>query len=296
MKSALYASVALACLTFAAPVGAAEQPSREPAARLAQSETKSQDAVKPETAPGRRPAGAAERPASPEEGKGPAMRSDKPGGGERGAEAPKPEQRPASAGEQREHAPKAAETKPERGGEKANRSGDNDDRAAQGKPGRGKDAASQDKARSGATAAGEESRDKTRPDMARPDKAQTDRGDARPGERSGDRMGAGERPRMDDTQRSKVSAYFNSHRGPRVDRPNFGVEVGVRVPTRVRVAPLPRQIVEIVPEYRGYDYVMVENEIVIIQPRTREIVTVIPSGGVSSSARTTKLDPCGNRS
>lgn len=272
MKGALYASVALACLAFAVPASA-QQPAREPAAGSAQSETKSPDAMKPETAPGRRPTGAAEKLANPEEGKGPAMRSDRPDGTGRGAEAPKPQQRPARADEQKDRAPKAAETKPDGRGEKANRS-DNDDRATQGGPGRGKDAATRDKAGAGASATGE-----TR------ENARSERGDAR----------TAERPRLDDTQRSRVSAFFDNHRGPRVDRADFGVEVGVRVPARVRIAPLPREIVQIVPEYRGYDYVIVENEIIIIQPRTRKIVTVIPAG-VSSSARTTKLDPCGNRS
>lgn len=272
MKSALYASAAFACLAFAVPANA-QQPTREPSARSAQSETKSPDAMKPETAPGRHTTGAAAKPANPEEGKGPAMRSDRPGGGERGAEATKPQQRPARADEQEDRAPKTAETKPDGREQKANRP-DNNDRATQGGSGRSKDAATRDKAGTGAPATGENR-----------ENARTERGDAR----------TGERPRLDDTQRSRMSAYLNNHRGPRVDRPNFGVEVGVRVPTRIRIAPLPREIIEIVPEYRGYDYVIVENDIVIIQPRTREIVTVIPAG-VSSSARTTKLDPCGNRS
>ena len=39
--------------------------------------------------------------------------------------------------------------------------------------------------------------------------------------------------------------------------------------------PLPVEIVEIVPQYRGFYYIVVEDEIIIIAPTTREIVTVI---------------------
>ena len=43
--------------------------------------------------------------------------------------------------------------------------------------------------------------------------------------------------------------------------------------------PLPASIVSIVPEYRGYDYVVVRDEIVIVQPSTRKVVEVIHRGG-----------------
>jgi hypothetical protein len=38
---------------------------------------------------------------------------------------------------------------------------------------------------------------------------------------------------------------------------------------------LPVEIVTIVPAYRGYKYILVEEEIVIIDPRTLRIVAVI---------------------
>jgi Protein of unknown function (DUF1236) len=60
------------------------------------------------------------------------------------------------------------------------------------------------------------------------------------------------------------------------------VNVGERLPERVRPRPLPTDIVTIVPEYRGYDYTVVHDEIAIIDPRSREIVDVIPQGGVSA--------------
>jgi hypothetical protein len=39
--------------------------------------------------------------------------------------------------------------------------------------------------------------------------------------------------------------------------------------------PVPRGIVEIEPSWRGYDYFMVGDQIVIVDPRSMEIVAVV---------------------
>jgi hypothetical protein len=49
----------------------------------------------------------------------------------------------------------------------------------------------------------------------------------------------------------------------------------VTVPRTVRIFDLPPEIVTIVPAYRGYKYVIVEDEILIIDPRTLRIVYII---------------------
>ena len=41
--------------------------------------------------------------------------------------------------------------------------------------------------------------------------------------------------------------------------------------------PCPKGIVRIVSQYRGFDYFLVEDEIVIADPRTLEIVAIIPA-------------------
>jgi hypothetical protein len=66
-------------------------------------------------------------------------------------------------------------------------------------------------------------------------------------------------------------------RAGRVDNVNFSVSVGVAVPRSVTLHTLPPAIVEIVPAYRGYRYILVKDEIVIIDPNTYQIVAVIES-------------------
>ena len=56
---------------------------------------------------------------------------------------------------------------------------------------------------------------------------------------------------------------------------------------------------DIVPEYRGYDYVVENDNIVIVQPSTRKVVEVIsdtggagPRGSNQAMAGT-RVNPCG---
>jgi Protein of unknown function (DUF1236). len=85
---------------------------------------------------------------------------------------------------------------------------------------------------------------------------------------------------------AKISDVISREKVQSVENVNFSVSVGVNVPSTVAIHPLPASIVEIVPEYRGYDYVVVHDEIVIVEPRTRKIVTVVHRGGSNvSSAR-----------
>jgi hypothetical protein len=62
---------------------------------------------------------------------------------------------------------------------------------------------------------------------------------------------------------------------PRVSSPNFSVSVGTRVPRTVRFVALPQTIAELEPAWRGFEYFMAGNEIVIVDPRSLEIVAVI---------------------
>jgi hypothetical protein len=53
------------------------------------------------------------------------------------------------------------------------------------------------------------------------------------------------------------------------------VRVGTRLPESVHAYPLPVEVIVMYPEWRGYDYILVRDEIVIIDPRTHEIVAIL---------------------
>jgi hypothetical protein len=83
---------------------------------------------------------------------------------------------------------------------------------------------------------------------------------------------------LSEDQRSQIKTIIGRERGPRLgSNVNFNVSVGTRVPRNVHVVVLPEDIVRIVPQFRGYEYFLVGDEIVIVDPRTLEIVAIIPA-------------------
>lgn len=83
---------------------------------------------------------------------------------------------------------------------------------------------------------------------------------------------------LSEDQRSQIKTIIGRDRGPRFSgNVNFSVSVGTRIPRSVHIVVLPEEIVLLIPEYRGYDYFLVGDEIVIVDPRTLEIVAIIPA-------------------
>ena len=56
---------------------------------------------------------------------------------------------------------------------------------------------------------------------------------------------------------------------------NVNLSIGATVPGTVRFYPLPPRIVEIYPEWRGYEVIRIHGRYVIVRPETREIVYII---------------------
>jgi len=76
--------------------------------------------------------------------------------------------------------------------------------------------------------------------------------------------------------RTRIHEVFVKERSaPRVDRVTFGLSVGTAVPRSVRIVAVPQTIIEIQPAWRGYEYFMVGNQVVIVDPRSMEIVAVL---------------------
>ena len=64
---------------------------------------------------------------------------------------------------------------------------------------------------------------------------------------------------------------------PRVNSVNFAVSVGTVVPTSVRVVDVGPELIELNPQWRGYKYFVVHDDVVIID-NSREIVSVVSTG------------------
>jgi hypothetical protein len=81
---------------------------------------------------------------------------------------------------------------------------------------------------------------------------------------------------LSEQQQTRVRETVLKQRNARVTNVNFSVTVGTRVPREVRLVVLPAAVIEVVPEYRSYRYVVVGDDIVIVDPGTYEIVYVLP--------------------
>ncbi len=83
---------------------------------------------------------------------------------------------------------------------------------------------------------------------------------------------------LTDDQRVKVKGIIGrEHNVVRANSVNFDVTVGTMVPRSVHIAVLPPEIVTVVPEYSGFDYIVVGDQLLIIDPTTLEIVAILPA-------------------
>jgi hypothetical protein len=83
-------------------------------------------------------------------------------------------------------------------------------------------------------------------------------------------------------QRSRIrETILRQHNAPHAARADFDIRVGGRIPRdRLRfvdLEPLPTTIVDIEPEWQGYLYFLVGDEIVVVDPDSLEIVAVLPA-------------------
>lgn len=88
---------------------------------------------------------------------------------------------------------------------------------------------------------------------------------------------AGMKVQLSDQQRSQIrETVIGSRNAPRVGQVDFAVQPGTVIPRgRIHVVPVPRTLVRIEPEWRGYLYFVYEDELIIVNPRDMRIVAVV---------------------
>lgn len=80
--------------------------------------------------------------------------------------------------------------------------------------------------------------------------------------------------RLSTEQRTKITTVIRQQKVQPTNL-NVSVRVGTRVPDSVRFHPLPVQVIEVYPEWRGFNYILVGDQIVVIDPATHEIVAIL---------------------
>jgi hypothetical protein len=76
-------------------------------------------------------------------------------------------------------------------------------------------------------------------------------------------------------KRTQITSAIKQEKVEEVTNVNFSLSIGTAVPAGVRYHALPSRIVEIYPEWRGYEFILVRGKYIILRPQTHEIVYII---------------------
>jgi hypothetical protein len=93
-----------------------------------------------------------------------------------------------------------------------------------------------------------------------------------------------------DDQRRQIAERLHRERSASNENINIRVNVGERLPPRVRPRPLPPEIVQIAPQYHDYEYTVINDEIAIVDPRSREVVDIIDDTGAAGGRMASRRD------
>ncbi len=101
---------------------------------------------------------------------------------------------------------------------------------------------------------------------------------ARSGEARGSGRVEGADITLNDQQRSEIrKTVIEGRSAPRVSHVDFDVRIGTVVPRRrIHLIRVPETLVRIEPRWRGYEYFVFEDEVVIVDPHDLKIVAIIP--------------------
>ena len=140
---------------------------------------------------------------------------------------------------------------------------------AQEKPGQGAKPSpqqAQEKPDQGAKPSPQQAQDKQKPGAGPADTKASTSGSAASGARA-----AAPPPE----KRSQIATAIKQEKITEARDVNFNISIGARVPSTVHFYPIPTRIIEIYPEWSGYQVILVNGRYVIVRPNTYEIVYII---------------------
>jgi Protein of unknown function (DUF1236) len=86
---------------------------------------------------------------------------------------------------------------------------------------------------------------------------------------------AGAGAKLSGEQRTKITTVIRNEHVRPLEHVNFSISVGTRVPRDVEFHRLPTEVITYYPEWRDYEYILVNGQILVIDPATYEIVAVL---------------------
>jgi hypothetical protein len=95
-------------------------------------------------------------------------------------------------------------------------------------------------------------------------------------------------------QQTKVGDILTKEAGPPLHGGNFSLAVDSKVPAQVELRPVPGGVDAIAPQFRGRSYLVVDEQIAIIDPQSRTIVAVLQRWQSQSGGSAAPQSRCGH--
>jgi hypothetical protein len=85
--------------------------------------------------------------------------------------------------------------------------------------------------------------------------------------------------KLTDQQRQQIRDFFANQKGDRTGGVNFSLAIGSAVPQDVQLQKLPPEVSSALGGYQADQYILVGNQLVIVDPNARRVVAIVPGIG-----------------
>jgi len=85
--------------------------------------------------------------------------------------------------------------------------------------------------------------------------------------------------KLTEQQRQQIRDFFAKQKGDRSKDANFTLAIGSAVPQDVSLQKLPAEVASALGGYQADQYVIVGNQLVIVEPNARRVVAIVPGVG-----------------
>jgi len=76
-------------------------------------------------------------------------------------------------------------------------------------------------------------------------------------------------------QKHTIYSSISSQKQRETAPPTFQAAVGAVVPGSVELQSLPKTILDLIPELKNYEYAMVANQVLLVDPKSKQVVEII---------------------
>jgi Protein of unknown function (DUF1236) len=85
--------------------------------------------------------------------------------------------------------------------------------------------------------------------------------------------------KLTDAQRQQIRSYFAGKAADRAPTANFTLSIGAAVPKETRLEKLPPEVSSAMGGHKGDEYIIIGNQLVIVDQSARRVVAIVPDIG-----------------